>query len=275
MSALTARVRRRDELEAADVRRMYALYDAYYAETSAMQFESDLAAKDYVIELSSEGELRGFSTLTLMAFRAGGAARRAVYSGDTIIDHRYWGEQSLAVAFCRLAGAVKASDPGIPLYWFLISKGHRTFRYLGAFSREYYPHPSRPTPPLAAQCLDALARTRFGEAWKPALGIVRFERAPGRLRAPWTEPRPSLAARAEVRFFLARNPGHARGDELCCLTELDAPNLRSTARRAFLEGYDEATRSLSLDRRVRGPLPTAAAVGARGPAAAPALDPRG
>lgn len=275
MSVLTARVRRRAELDAADVRRMYALYDAYYAETSADRFARDLAAKDYVIELSSDGELRGFSTLALLAFDVGGVRRRAIYSGDTIIDHRYWGEQALASAFCRLAGALKAADPDVPLYWFLITKGHRTYRYLGAFSREYYPHPSRPTPESAAQCLDALARARFGEAWKPALGVVCFERSQGQLRAPWTEPRPALAARAEVRFFLERNPGHARGDELCCLTELDAPNLRSYARRAFLEGYDEATRSIPIDRRVRGPVPAAAAVGAHGPAAAPALDPRG
>jgi len=275
MSALTANVRRRDELGAADAERMYALYDAYYVETSAAQFAGDLAAKDYVIELAADGELRGFSTLALLQLRAGGTTLRAIYSGDTIIDHRYWGEQALAVAFCRLAGAVKAADPGTPLYWFLITKGHRTYRYLGAFSREYHPHPARPTPPLAAQRIDALARAKFGGAWKPDLGIVRFERSQGQLRAQWTDPRPSLAARAEVRFFLERNPGHAHGDELCCLTELAAPNLRSYARRAFLEGYDEATRSVSLDRRMRGPLPTAAAVGAHGPAAAPALDPRG
>jgi len=275
MSALTASVRCRDELDAVAAERMHALYDAYYADSPAGQFASDLAAKDYVIELSSRGELRGFSTVAGVQFRAGGAARRAIYSGDTIIDHRYWGEQALAVAFCRLAGALKAADPETPLYWFLITKGHRTYRYLGAFSREYYPHPSRPTPPLAAQCIDALARAKFGDAWKPELGVVRFERCQGRLRAPWSEPRPALAARAEVRFFLERNPGYARGDELCCLTELAAPNLRSFARRAFLEGYHEATRSVSLDRRMRGPLPAAAAVGTRGPAAAPALDPRG
>lgn len=275
MNRLTAKVRRRQELGAADAGRMYALYATYYAEASAAQFAVDLAAKDYVIELVADGELRGFSTLAVLPFHAGGAARRALYSGDTIIEHRYWGEQALAIAFCRLAGALKAADPGMPLYWFLITKGHRTYRYLGAFAREYYPHPRQPTPPLAALCIDALARGRFGEAWKPGLGIVRFERPMGRLREEWAEPRPSLAARAEVRYFLQRNPGYARGDELCCLTELAAPNLRSHARRAFLEGYDEASRTVPLDRRACAPVPPLAALGAPGPAAAAALDPRG
>jgi len=275
MTRLEAKVRERRELSAEDAGRMYALYSAYYTETSCERFAADLAAKDYVIQLFAGADLCGFSTLALLEFSAGGAARRAIYSGDTIIDHRYWGEQALASAFCRFAGAVKAGAPGTPLYWFLITKGHRTYRYLGAFSREYYPHPVRPTPPLAAECIDTLARSRFGEAWQPESGIVRFERSQGQLRAAWTEPRPSLTARAQVRFFLERNPGHASGNELCCLTELAVANLRSYARRAFLEGHDEGTCPVSLDRRARAAVSPVAAFGALGPAPAPRLDPRG
>jgi hypothetical protein len=275
MSRLMARIRRRDQLDAADAGRMYALYATYYAGTSAAQFAADLAAKDYVIELAANGALRGFSTLAVCRFRAAGAERRALYSGDTIVDHRYWGEQALASAFCGLAGALKAAEPGTPLHWFLITKGHRTYRYLGAFAHEYYPHPARPTPRAAAECIDAMARAQFGAAWKPDLGIVRFEPAQARLRAEWAEPRPVLAGRAEVRFFLQRNPGHGRGDELCCLTELAAANLRGAARRAFLEGYDDASRFLPLDRRPRAALSPLAGLGAPGAATAAALDPRG
>jgi len=275
MSRLEVIVRERRELRAEDIGQMYALFAVYYAETSCERFAADLAAKDYVIQLAADGSLCGFSTLALLEFDAGGLGRRAIYSGDTIIDHRFWGEQALATAFCRFAGALKAADPETPLYWFLITKGHRTYRYLGAFSREYYPHPARPTPPLAAECIDVLARNRFGDAWKPEAGIVRFERSQGQLRAAWTQPRPSLAARPEVRFFLERNPGHAGGDELCCLTELAGTNLRSYAQRAFLEGYDEGPFPVSLDRRARGPVPPIADFGALGPASAPLLDPRG
>ena len=275
MSRIEVNVRQRRELSVIDAERMYALYMAYYAETTYERFAADLAAKDCVIELKAGGKLCGFSTLAVIEFNAGGAGRRAIYSGDTVVDRPYWGEQALAIAFCRFAGAIKAADPAIPLYWFLITKGHRTFRYLGAFSREYFPHPARPTPPLAAACIDTLARGRFGDAWKPDLGIVRFERSQGQLRAEWTEPRPSLATRPEVRFFLERNPGHAMGDELCCLTELAGANLRSYARRAFLEGYDEGPCPVSLDRRTRAAVSPVAALGAVGPAAAPRFDPRG
>jgi hypothetical protein len=39
-----------------------------------------------------------------------------------------------------------------------------------------------------------------------------------------------------VRYFLQRNPGHVRGEELVCLTEMEASNLRRGARSAFREG---------------------------------------
>lgn len=275
MNRVEVNIRERRELSAEDAGQMYALYAAYYAETSYERFAADLAAKDYVIQLVAGGSLCGFSTLALLEFSAGGVGRRAIYSGDTIIDHHYWGEQALATAFCRLAGAVKATDPGMPLYWFLITKGHRTYRYLGAFSREYYPHPARAISLLAAECIDTLARGTFGDAWKPELGIVRFERSQGQLRAEWTEPRSALAARPEVCFFLERNPGHASGDELCCLTELVDANLRSYARRAFNRGYDEGPFPVSLDRRARAAVSPVAAFGTLGPAAAPRFDSRG
>lgn len=254
---------------------MYVLYAAYYMESSPERFVADLAAKDYVIELMEGGALRGFSTLALIEFRAAGAARRAIYSGDTIIEHRFWGEQALATAFCRFAGATKAVDPVTPLYWFLITKGHRTYRYLSAFSREYHPNPAGPMTPLAAECISVLARAKFGAAWRPQSGIVRFERSQGQLRPEWTVPRPTLMLRPEVRYFLERNPGHASGDELCCLAELAAPNLRSYARRAFLEGYDESARPVSLDSRVRPSVPAVAPLGALGTASAAGLDPSG
>jgi hypothetical protein len=78
--------------------------------------------------------------------------------------------------------------------------------------------------------LDALAGERFGERYDAASGIVRFQR-PQVLR-------PHLAGVAlermndpHVAFFLRRNPGHARGDELACLCELDETNLTRAGRR--------------------------------------------
>jgi hypothetical protein len=72
-----------------------------------------------------------------LRFEAEGAPIMALFSGDTIISHHHWGEQELAHAWCYFAGQIKRQCPELPLYWFLIVKGHRTYRYLPAFTRRF------------------------------------------------------------------------------------------------------------------------------------------
>ena len=275
MRRLTATVRARPELDERDIARMYELYAHYYDGTSHALFRSDLGDKPVVIELRDGEALRGFSTLAWFDFEVDAEARRAIFSGDTIIDHRYWGEQTLLEAFCRFAGRLSAEAPGRPLDWFLISKGHRTFRYLSVFAHRYFPHPHIPTPPGVQARIDCLARMRFGAAYLPGRGVIRFSEAHGHLKPKWAGIREGLRGRAEVDFFLERNPGYRDGDELACLTQLIPDNLRSFARRAFLEGLNDVNGdALSPDRGRGSALQAVAGSRPLAPAATAAVDTR-
>ncbi len=221
----------------ADRRAMYALYRRYYDASPWRLFASDLAAKDYAVVLRDEtGAVQGFSTLAVYPRTFGARPVRVIFSGDTIVDERHWGQQSLAFAWLRLAGSIKASQPYVPLYWLLISKGHRTYRYLPAFSRAFHPSPDAATDADLAPLRDFLARDRFGAAYDAAAGVVRFPESRGHLRAEYAEVPDAHRRLPEVAFFLARNPGYARGEELVCVCELGAETLRPLARRAFLAG---------------------------------------
>jgi hypothetical protein len=248
MGDLSAHLHLRTDLGEAQTAQMYALYARYYDAVTPARFQEDLSDKRWVIVLNEDAQLRGFTTVTLDEVVAEGSRRRAVFSGDTIIDHRYWGEQALTDAFCRLAGSLKAMEPATPLYWFLISKGYRTFRYLNLFARRYFPHPEQETPPEIAACLDSLASRRFGAAWLGQQGLVRFAQSHGHLKPQWAGVREGLRRHEDIRFFLERNPGYAHGDELACIAELTGENLRGRAARAFQEGVGAASRVLPLDR---------------------------
>lgn len=242
MGRLTAAVRPRAEIGSDEADRMYQLFARYYDAVSPQAFCADLDAKDCVIELRDGAELCGFSTIALIDFQCGGVEQRAIFSGDTVIDRPYWGERTLPVAFCEFAGRVYAAAPEVPLYWLLITKGYRTYRYLSLLAQRFYPHPDEPTPPEEQACMDALARLRFGDAYQPQRGILHFEESRGHLRPQWADVRESVSRRADVRFFLERNPGYRAGDELVCLTRLAADNLKSFARRAFERGMHDPAR---------------------------------
>ena len=236
-SRLLAHVERRASLEGRTVSQMYDLYATYYDATSPSLFEKDLDDKDWVVVLRDEsGLLVGFSSLALVDATVDGHCLRAIYSGDTIIDRARWGTQALAFTWIRFAGTVKAWAPDLSLYWFLIVKGHRTYRYLSAFSVDFYPRWDRPTPARERGIMDELARGRFADTYDATRGVVSFPCSRGHLKPEWATIEQTEAARPDVAFFLRSNPGYISGEELVCLTELASDNLRPLARRVFEQG---------------------------------------
>jgi hypothetical protein len=236
MAKLTTHVRTRAQLDEADVHTMFALYDSYYEGTSLDIFREDLAGKSHVLELRAEGVLRGFSTLALIEFEFAGSPNAAIFSGDTIIDQQFWGEQELVRSFCEFAGTCKAGAPARPLFWLLISKGYRTYRYLETFANVYLPHHARPDLPELQARLELLASAKFGANFDAGSGLLRFPASRGHLKPAWADVREPLRDNPAVSYFLERNPRFAEGEELVCLTELATENLRSFARRSFMQG---------------------------------------
>ncbi|MGF6148314.1 Uncharacterised protein [Kingella potus] len=238
MNKLTTRTEAPQNLSAAQTAALYALYARYYGGTSPELFRRDLAEKDHILLLEDEsGQTRGFTTLKTIPFSHQGQSGRALFSGDTIIDHRYWGEQTLPLAWCALAGRLKAQQPDTPLHWLLIVKGDRTYRYLNVFSKAYYPNRRTPTPPDIQRLIDHLAAARFGTHYHPDTGLVRYPQSQGHLKSEWLNGK--TAANPEAAYFRSRNPGHAQGDELVCLTLLAPENLRSFALHGFLAGLEQ------------------------------------
>jgi len=220
----------RTSLTSADRAEMLALFERYFDGVSETQFAHDLAEKDWVLRIRRDGRLVGFSTLQLYATEVAGKRLNVIYSGDTIMAPEAWGTPVLARSWIALVHSLQALRPQEPWYWLLLSSGFRTYRFLPLFWREFWPrHDAEPTAEPTA-LLTTLARARFGEHFNAATGIVRFPK-PQRLRGDVAVIPAGRARDPHIRFFLQRNPGHAAGDELVCLTELSDANLTAAGRR--------------------------------------------
>lgn len=234
---LSARVVAVPVLDDALVDRLWGLFRRYYDDVTPERFADDLAAKDEIVLVETEtGEAVGFSTLSVTDEGIDGRLVRVLFSGDTIVDRPYWGSQVFARAWIHHLGEIHARAPDVPLHWLLIVKGHRTFRYLPTFSLRFVPDPTGEDAPELRDLRDELARRRFGDAFDPVTGVVRFADRRGRLAADWATIEAHHARRADVAFFLARNPGWRDGDELVCLCPIEAEAMRPFARRLFEEG---------------------------------------
>jgi hypothetical protein len=241
---LTSIIVRADRLTPFNKKAMFTLFAEYYDSVSFENFTKDLSNKEYVILLEDESKLiRGFTTITVMKETSPeGNSYRAIFSGDTIIHHQFRGEQQLPVTWFKLAGSIKAAFPNDPLFWFLIVKGEKTYRYLPAFFNHYYPCYNNETPPSYKDMMTQLSRSRFGDLYDADSGLIRFPRSQGHLKSFETIIKDSVLKKPEIQFFLKKNPHFDRGDELVCLAELYLENLRSLANRAFQEGM-----SISID----------------------------
>ena len=231
--SLAAAIVTSDRLEAATIRAMYELYAASYADTSYDRFRRDLDAKTHVLLLTHGGEiLRGFTTLQHYSSDAPGYPVRVLFSGDTVVEPAYWGSSVWALEWIRFAG-VLSRQCETPLYWLLIVKGHRTYRFLPAFANRYIPHHKVAESPEERALLTALAREKFGDCFDSATGIVRFPTPQGRLNGKLAEVPGKHRRLPSVAHFLKLNPGYPDGNELVCLCKLSRGNLRPLAARAF------------------------------------------
>lgn len=234
----------RAEITSTEEQEMFSLLSRHFEAVSAEQFRTDLDEKNWVILLEdAAGRLQGFSTLLLYRAAPLGEQLTVAYSGDTIVDPAAWGTSVLPAIWIDSVLRLHRRQGGERLFWLLLSSGFRTYRFLSVFWREFHPRFSRATPHEAKTLMDRLAAERFGDRYDPGTGIVRFDRPQVIQRDLRCVPF-SRTSDPHVTFFLHANPGHARGDELVCLTEIAGWNLMPAGRRMVRAG---ARRRLVLE----------------------------
>ena len=230
--AIQGRIASVVEIAAADARVMYEVFARHYDCVSLEQFLLDLSEKDCVLVLRDANQaICGFSTQKVFRVSVGSTPVRAVFSGDTIVDRAYWGEQELGRCWCRYVSSVYWEEPHVPLYWFLISKGYRTYLYLPLFFRSFYPNCEAPTPAFEQRLLDSLSATKFPNHYRPDSGLIEFPQSHGQLKPHLAEIPARRLRDPHVQFFLQRNPGYATGHELACLAEISPLNMKLFAGR--------------------------------------------
>ena len=211
-----------DRLSPREFAEMEALYRRYYTGAEPDAFRRDLFRKDYVILLLNGAAVAGFSTQKLTEMPDGA---RILFSGDTVVDASERRQFGLAGAFGHIMLRLIRDCPDRPRYWFLISKGARTYRFLPTFFRVYVP--SHESAPGLLRLRDAVAAHLFPREWVAEKGILHFPGSKDRLISD------ELRNDPESVLFRRLNPGWADGDELCCLAPISPENLNERAERVI------------------------------------------
>lgn len=221
------------ELQSDEIDSMVALYLSYYEGSSKEQVVKDLETKDEILLLRYDDTLVGFTTYQLYHTTFNNRAIAVLFSGDTIVHHEHWGQQKFNFAWAKRVGMFYKALKDEAFYWFLIVKGHRTYRYLPAFAHTFYPHYATDRNDLKP-LLDYLAYDKFQEAYNPKSGIIHFTVSQGHLKPHYAYPTEREIHHDAVRYFIHQNPEYIRGDELACLCEIKEENFKPLTKRLMV-----------------------------------------
>jgi hypothetical protein len=233
------------KLSASERDEMFALFAQYYDCVERARFDSDLDQKDAVILLRAAGAIQGFSTLKTLPVRVGRRTHYGVYSGDTVLAREYWGQRVLGKVFLRYLFGQKLRRQLRPFWWFLISKGYKTYLLMANNFGEHWPRHEQATPPERQQILDAFGAAYFPDYYQPATGLIEFPESLGQLKFHVT---PITDEQREVPLLRAAepdlDPGHRAG--------LPGPDDLDHAALLLLQGHLEAQRRPARPARDQG-----------------------
>ncbi len=227
MRILKTKIVKPKDLSANQKNQMYDVLIRNFEGQTREIFELDLLEKNWVFILIERhsGSIYGFSTLMMLKDRVDGNTVRAFFSGDTIIDKKYWGKHKMfnEWMFFSLYISQKFQNN---LYWFLISKGYRTYRLLPRFFNEFYPGYDQKISVSKKNILDAFAYKKFPSEYNKETGIIHFNYDKQRLRMGVGEITEEAIKDPNIAYFAKINPNHMKGDELACLAKIDIDNIK-------------------------------------------------
>ena len=236
MNRLKSQIITISEATETTIRRMAELMSLTYGGTNIDKVRRDLAEKQFILLLYGEGgEIEGFSTIQLFDSIFRGTPVKIVYSGDTVIQEESRGQTVLMHDWWQFTCTIQQQFSGMEVYWMLISKGWRTYKLIPLFYKEYYPRPDRETPPDFQAFMDELGNRKYPGEYRDGL-IIPSE--PDFLKNAATDVPERRRNDPDVQFFIAKNPGFGRGDELLCVTRLAPDNLTKTGRRVLNDELD-------------------------------------
>jgi len=211
-----------DHISVQDIRNMYRVFCRYYENTSLEQFMADLSRKAgaFLIRRSSDDAIVGFSTLGIYHMEVDGRRIRGMFSGDTILEKEFWGHRAMNAAFVKRLLWEALKDPFTPQYWFLISKGYKTFLLLSRNFPDYYPHPQRDNTHMQ-HIVEAYCDKLFPGCLDREKMVLDFGDGYNCLKSDVTPITDEQRQQDDIAFFEQRNPEWTRGTELPCVGRAD------------------------------------------------------
>jgi len=213
-----------EKITNADVDSMHSVFVKYYHNADYKTFVRDLKKKTGAILLKriDDGTIVGFSTLGLIEKKIDNKKCLGLFSGDTVIEKEYWGLPNLQTAFLRFLIKTRIKHPTVKFYWFLITKGYKTYLLMANNWLHYYPRYDKSHDERRKIILKTFSNHLFEGYFDEKTGLLKFGDSCQRLKEDVAEITDEMKMKyPKIAFFEQVNPTWREGTELPCIGDLD------------------------------------------------------
>lgn len=227
------------KLQIEEKKALFSLMFRHYDDVNENTFLNDLADKHHAILFYDKElkQLRGFTTLKILQLTPH-EEHICLFSGDTIIEKKYWGSVQLPRLWCVYINAMKKWYPGKKIYWLLTAKGYKTYRFISVFFRDFYPHHHRKFSQLK-ELLDNYASLQVNDRYDPKTHLIDGGKTKDRLKPGVGDINNERNQDAHVKFFFNTNPNWVNGTELASIVEVSENNLTNLGKRMFQQASQQ------------------------------------
>ena len=164
--------------------------------------------------------------------KSGNGEKEGEEKQEIVIHKENWGSFSLFQVFAKFFFTYGEQYDNF--YWFLIVKGHKTYKILPTFLKKFYPNFKEDTPPEMKSLMDFFGHTKYPGEYNPIEGIIEYNKLTDSLKEGIADISNKELRDDHVKFFLKKNPHYESGNDLVCIASLKKENLRERAKRLLL-----------------------------------------
>ena len=212
-----------EKITNSDVDSMHSVFVKYYHNADYKTFVRDLKKKTGAILLKriDDGTIVGFSTLGLIEKKIDNKKCLGLFSGDTVIEKEYWGLPNLQTAFLRFLIKTRIKHPTVKFYWFLITKGYKTYLLMANNWLHYYPRYDKDEDEKRKTIVKIFSNHFFEGFYDEQTGLLKFGNDYQRLKEDVAEITEEMKVKyPKISFFEEVNPTWREGTELPCLGDI-------------------------------------------------------
>jgi hypothetical protein len=220
---LTASFQKIKRISIVQLLEMHKVFVQYYHNADLQTFITDMGEKTgvFLIQEKHSNRIVGFSTWSECELNINGQPAIGIFSGDTVIEKQYWGNNELQKAFILRLFKMKIKNPKTPIYWLLISKGYKTYLLLTNNFPKHYPSYKKNNIKLES-VVDNYCQKLYPYAYNQEERLLNFGDSYQHLKEHVAQISDDMTTtNPNIRHFTKLNPRWDKGVELPCVGEVN------------------------------------------------------